>query len=167
MSEFRETPEFKRGRQGEQLVAAWLQSRGWWIIPSYDYNGGGEEKAPRLQGARKGLVIPDLDISKNRTRLWAEVKTKSAATFYRKLARDEHGIAMRLWEHYHEVQKITGCQVWIFIVEESTKTLLAESLDVLDLEMRESHSESMGAMIFWPRASFKEIANAEAFKVPA
>lgn len=155
--DFRDRPEFLRGRSGERAVADWLQDRGWWIVPSYDYSGEEDNKAPRLQGAACGLVIPDLDISKQGKRLWAEVKTKAAATFYRKLNRDEHGINRRLWRHYHQVQDITGTHVWIFVVEESTQMLLAEALDVLDQDMREYNGDKMGrgGMVFWPRASFR------------
>lgn len=157
MVDFKDRPEFLRGRSGERVVADWLQARGWWIVPSYDYSGEDDNKAPKLQGLDEGLVIPDLDIARHGKRMWAEVKTKAAATFYRKLQRDEHGINRRLWCHYHRVQEITGTHVWVFVVEETTQMLLAESLDILDRDKREYDGGKMGrgGMVFWPRSSFR------------
>jgi hypothetical protein len=46
---------FERGRRGEFLVAKLLQSRGWGVVPCYDYSGSDGKKAPRLMFERRAL----------------------------------------------------------------------------------------------------------------
>ena len=92
-----DTPEFLRGRNGEQLVAELVMRRGGFVIPSYDYSGS-DNKAPRMQGLRDSHILPDLDVSKRGTRVWIEVKTKAAASYTRITKRLEHGIHRRHWD---------------------------------------------------------------------
>jgi hypothetical protein len=152
---FRQSPEFLRGRDGEQKVAAWLQGRGWYIIPSYDYAGPDGEKAPKIQGAHEGIVLPDLGIAQAGRMRWAEVKAKGAPTFTLKTKTYDHGIGFRHWCHYLRVQKETGCHVWLFILEENSQQLLAESLDILgDGRVYDDNKMDPGGMVFWPRERF-------------
>lgn len=154
--DIRQTAKFRQGRTGERAVADWLQQRGWYVVPSYDYSGEDGTKAPRLQGARDGFVVPDLDVSKNGKRLWAEVKTKTAATYTLVMRRHEHGIPLRHYRAYQRVQRITGCDVWLFIVEQQAQTLLAGSIDRLDAHKRIYQGRRMdhGGMVFFPRDAF-------------
>ena len=49
------------GRSAEERVARVLQHRyGCHVVPAYDYSSG--DKAPKLQGAFRGYVVPDLDV---------------------------------------------------------------------------------------------------------
>lgn len=152
---FRLRPEFLRGREGEQRVAAWLQARGWYIIPAYDYGGPDGDFAPKLQGSHDGIVLPDLGMTRNGQLKWAEVKAKWAPTFTVKTQTVDHGIGYRSWRHYLRFQLETGCHVWLFILEESTQTLLAESLEQLG-EGRHYDGDEMdpGGMVFWQRDAF-------------
>lgn len=161
---FRETTEFQRGRTGERLVAELLRSRGWYVIPSYDYSGEDGDKPPRLQGLRAAFPVPDLDIAKDGQRRWAEVKTKAAASYTRITGRLEHGIPKRHYRAYKRVQEITGCEVWLFIYEEDTGEVLCAKLDDLDSVKREYDGSKMsrGGMVFYPRESFKVFAKLEA-----
>jgi len=153
---FRESEEWKKGCMGELLIADLLKRAGWYILPSYDYSGE-DEKAPRLQGALEDYVIPDLDISKNGERRWAEVKTKQSADWTRITQRLEHGIPLRHYHHYLEVQRITGCDVWLFVYEIETGDVLYAQLDELaeDLRLYEGNKMSRGGMAFFPRDAFK------------
>ena len=161
---FRETAEFQRGRTGERLVAELLQSRGWFVIPSYDYSGEDGDKPPRLQGLREAFPVPDLDIARDGQRRWAEVKTKAAATYTRLTGRLEHGIPKRHYWAYKRVQEITGCEVWLFIYEEQTGDVLCARLDDLESVKREYNGQKMsrGGMVFFPRSTFKVFANVKA-----
>lgn len=161
---FRETAEFQRGRAGERLVAELLQSRGWYVIPSYDYSGEDGDKPPRLQGLREAFPVPDLDIAKDGQRRWAEVKTKAAASYTRITGRLEHGIPKRHYRAYKRVQEITGCEVWLFIYEEETGEVLFAKLDDLEAVKREYDGPKMsrGGMVFYPRDAFNVFARIDA-----
>lgn len=163
---FRETAEFKRGRNGERLVADLLRRKGWYVIPSYDYSGEDGDKAPKLEGLRDRFPVPDLDVAKDGDRRWAEVKTKAAATYTRITGRYEHGIPKRHYDAYREVQRITGCEVWLFVYEEDTGEVLCGKLDELAKQRREYAGDKMsrGGMVFFPRDAFQlfaRVRNAE------
>jgi hypothetical protein len=158
----RDRPEFHRGRRGERLVADLLQRRGWHVIPSYDYAGEGGDKPPRLQGCDCAYPIPDLDVSRGGVRRWVEVKTKAEPTWTRVTGRLEHGVSLRLYESYRHVQAITGCPVWIVIVEERAGAILCAPLDGLEPVKRVYNGRKMGrgGMVFWPRKAFAEFPGA-------
>jgi hypothetical protein len=128
------------------------------VIPSYDYSGDDGNKAPRLQGKINSIVIPDLDISRGGARRWAEVKTKSAATYTRITRRLEHGIPLRHWKDYQRVQEITGCEVWLYIYEEDTGQVLRAKIDYLANHTRiyDGNGMSWGGMAFWARDIFEQ-----------
>src|SRR3989304_3029033 len=153
---FRETPEWVKGHNGENVIARLSRKRGWYVIPSYDYSGE-DNKAPRLQGFADNYVIPDLDIAKDGIRKWAEVKTKREATWTNVTRRFEHGIPMRHYQHYLRVQDITGCEVWLFIYEEKTGVVLYANLGDLGKVLRPYIGTKMnrGGMAFFPRDVFK------------
>lgn len=157
-----DTPEFARGRQGEIDVAAWLQARGWYVVPSYDYSGAEGNKPPRLQGRIAGYAIPDLDVSKDGQRIWVEVKSKREPTLHRMTGTLEHGISLRLWRHYQQVQSITGSQVWLFVLEELKRALFAQSLACLgEPRIYEGQKMGRGGMAFWPCDRFRFLADLE------
>ena len=145
------------GHAVEQQIAELLKERGWYVIPSYDYSGD-DDKAPRMQGSLACYVLPDLDVAKDGTRYWAEVKAKASATWTRKTQRYEHGIPRRHYLHYREVEEITGCRVFLFVYEEDTGAILVGALDELAEEKREYTGGKMsyGGMVFFPRDAFAQ-----------
>lgn len=153
---FRETPQFKLGAEGEQIVKKLLLENGWLIIPSYAYTGPGQDKAPRMEGMNTFFVIPDLDICKLGRRRWVEVKTKTEASWTHVTQKFEHGIPLRHYYHYLEVQRATGCPVWLFVYELAAKILLYSSLNALiyDVRIYDGPKMSRGGMAFFPRDSF-------------
>lgn len=155
---FRQTDEYKRGHKGELIVKRLLIDNGWLVIPSYAYTGEDDNKAPRLEGTNCFYVIPDLDICKAGTRRWIEVKTKTKADFTRITQRLEHGIPLKHYEHYLEVQRETGTPVWIFVYELNTKSILYASLNSLSYVIRKyiGWKMSNGGMAFFPRDSFTD-----------
>jgi hypothetical protein len=155
MTAIRERPEFQRGRQGEHVVAAWLKQRGCFVIPSYDYSGEDGDKAPLLQGLWEGYPVPDLDVARNGNRFWVEVKTKERPVEWRKTGELRHGIELRLLQHYRTVQTISGSPCWLFIYEESTRWLLAQTLGQLG---QPSIGTDRGTpMAYWARVCFREL----------
>lgn len=157
---FTERTEFKRGRGCEIVVSEFLQERGWYVIPSYDYAGLGHDKPPRLQGLRTAYPIPDLDTSRGGKRRWLEVKGKASARMYYKRGVYQHGI--HNYDHYLSVQKETGTQVWLAVVEYTdirtpdefgeAGLLLVQSLDGLGKPQRGNLLGKPAA--FWPRDAF-------------
>lgn len=152
---FKQSPLYKKGHVGEVIVAEELQRRGYYVLPSYDYSGE-DEKAPRLQGEKLCFVIPDLDTMKDGKRIWVEVKTKEEATFTRKTNRLEHGIPLKHYRHYQEVERISGCGVWLAVYEINTGDILIARLSELEKHVRlyEGEKMSYGGMAFFPRDSF-------------
>ena len=146
---------------GKLSMAQELKRRGWFVLPSYDYSGKDDDKAPRLQGLEVSYVIPDLDVCRHGRRAWVEVKTKGAATLTRTTGRREHGISQRHWRDYWHVQRATGCEVFLCIYEENTNLARMSSITRLQAQTgrmapRLYNGTKMGrhGMIFFPQQAF-------------
>jgi hypothetical protein len=152
---FKDTALFKMGHSWELKVAGFLKKRGNYVIPSYDYSGEENDKAPKLQGALSEYVIPDLDVSKDGERRWVEVKSKTGAVLHRNSGDYVHGIPKRHYQSYLKVSKITGCEIWIVICEENTGDVLVANLNSLPIHHEyDGPKMSKGGMIFFNRNSF-------------
>lgn len=159
MSSLHDREEFKRGRIGERIVALIMRSCGYFVIPSYDYGGSDGNKAPKMQGPKLALVIPDLDVVRGGKRHWVEVKTKGRADFTRMTAQLEHGIDLRHYEHYQRVEAESGCDVVVSVFEESTGDVLAATLRRISRVGRLSPRFNCGqGGYFWPRSVMTPIA---------
>jgi hypothetical protein len=154
----RNSREFARGRVIELAISHWLQSRGWFVIPSYDYAGDERNKPPRLKGLEKQYAIPDLDVAKSGRRLWVEVKTRARPTFnkYSRDQRLEHGFGRLMWLSYLQVRKITGTEVWVFVLEERDFCIIGNTLTKLgDPRLYLGDKMDPGGMAFFPRDRFR------------
>lgn len=143
------------GRRAEKAVGRWLMSRGWLILPVYDYSGLGERKAPKLVAAQAlaSLVVPDLLACRKGLMRWAEVKWKLRADWTRSTQRKETGISKRLWLQYFEVHEQSGLEVWIVFVHQSEGEVRGASLwDLVALTPRYYDGGKMGrgGMVFFP-----------------
>jgi len=154
MSRFDETAQYLKGLHAQEIVAELLTRAGCYVIKSYDYSGKDGNKAPRMFGAMQSYILPDLDVARNGKRWWAEVKYKDHPNLWRKTNTLEHGIDKRHYDHYLRVQSETGCHVWLFVFEESSQIVLAESLDRLG-EPRFGWQYGHGGMVNWPRDRFR------------
>lgn len=127
-----------RSRIYEIAVGAWLQAeRGYFILPSYDYSGLANDKAPRLECGRDKLVLPDLlAFHPARQPTWFEVKLKARADLYRKTNTLETGMATRHLQDYRRVKTLTRMQVWVFFVHELEEMVVTSEIDELPV----SHS---------------------------
>ena len=141
-------------------MSEYLQEKGWYVIPSYDYAGLDHDKPPRLQGLRSAFPIPDLDTCRDGDRRWVEVKGKASARMFWKRNVYQHGI--HNYDHYLEVQKQTGTPVWLAIVEYTdietadergeAGLLLVQTLERLG---EPQHGTLHGKRAsFWPRDAF-------------
>jgi len=131
---------------------------GCYVIPSDDYVGE-DEKAPRMKSAGRDLILPDLDVARVGKRQWWEIKTKTEATWTRITQRYEHGIPLRHYHDYLEVERVTGTPVMLGIYERKTGAMLWASLVELSAHplKREYTGSKMsnGGMVFWPVDAFR------------
>lgn len=116
------------GRAGERFVADQLQERDWFVLPAYDFTGAIDNKAPKLLGGSRNLVVPDILAFREGIGRWWEVKTYSHSVVFRSYNIEAHGIHFRHHQDYLAVEGATGHQVWIIICECSTKTTLFQRL---------------------------------------
>ena len=158
---WRDDATFQQGRNGEKIVARLLQQEGWGIVPSYDYSGETNDKAPRLQFLRSGLVIPDLDASHLAYgRIWVEVKTNSEASWYIIGQQYQHGIREKHWNDYIEVQRITRTPVWLYVYQLDNQTIYKQAIDILIQHphtrtgTHKRHGKNAGTYVYFNRDAF-------------
>ena len=161
---------YELGRRCEIALSKSLKQREWYIIPSYDYTGKDQAKAPRLEGRLKGFVVPDLDVSRAGRRFWIECKYKSRPNPWRMHGgRLYHGLDTRHVNDYLRVQEITGCRVRICILERAGRAVLVNWLDKIypnRMERPPTKIWRSGSVLF-PRDDFddKGVFDADAMTV--
>lgn len=129
------------GNVGEKFVQRMhFEPLDFGVVPSYAYTGEDGCKAPRLKFQRRQHAIPDLDVCRSGERFWAEIKTYWHAVANSNLTKKArrldpvapevlvHGIAGRLYRDYLQVEKDTGCPVYVVILEVETGWLLGALL---------------------------------------
>ncbi len=124
----------EEGRRIEQAIGRKLRAEGAHLIPTYDYSGIGDNKAPRLEAPpdSPGLVIPDLLVWLRGKQFWLEVKSKARADRYNKGGGIlETGFSTRLWHQYIEVQRVTGIPVRVVFVHIEEAEVRGANLDFL------------------------------------
>ena len=148
-------------RVWEQLIAEWTRSHGYSILPTYDFSGKGDDKAPKLlaPSGEQSLVMPDLQCFKAGRGAWIECKYKSSASRYNRGGYDTTGIPLRLYSHYIEVERVTQMPVTVAFIHESEDEVRAARLaDLSETGALYSHKDlsgkmSRGGMIFWRYAA--------------
>lgn len=157
---FYRTPEWKLGDEGQRLVAELLRRKGYWVVPSYDFSGTDGDKAPKMIGPGPSLVLPDLDVARDGMRMWVEVKTKrNGPTLHNNTNTWEHGFSRRHFDHYRQVQVITGNRVFVIFYEANTGRMVGHWLSRLAKLKRDSMSRRMGAMVFFPLSELMEVGD--------
>lgn len=105
------------GRRWEVAVAAWLKSRGWFLMP--DYASLNTDGAPKMAGAQGTMVLPDLLGADHGAMKWVEVKYRTRVVHFRRLDQMVTGkIEERLWNEYLQVEAKTGIPVWLVFVQQ-------------------------------------------------
>jgi len=153
----------EHARRVEQDVAAWLMRRNWLVLPVYDYSGQQDDKAPKLQAARRrdSLVAPDLLAARGGAHLWFEVKWKAAATLHRKTDTLETGLNLRHWRDYVAIKRESGADVWIVFVHEAEAEIRAAEVSQLARSARIYDGAKMGrgGMVFFPYRQIKRLCS--------
>ena len=158
---FNDRPETKQGFIGESLIARWLNSRGWNVLPAYQVESD-EGKGPRLYLANfQQRITPDMLVFKDMEFRWIEAKTKSAFTWYRKTGTWQTGINRRHWRDYQAVRIETGLEIWILFLHQpgsaakDTPTGMVSpsglyGREILDLQKSVDHeSDICGSKVYW------------------
>jgi hypothetical protein len=140
-------------RKYEEALSTWLQRQyGYYVLPTYDYSGLGDSKAPKLYKCESGLVIPDLFACRGGSSLWMECKWKTRADWHRKTQRLATGISKRHFEHYIKVEEVSGVKVYIaFLHVEEDEIRIAPLSKLKDSINHEYDGKKMGraGMVFW------------------
>lgn len=146
-------------RKTEKLIAAWFMSRGWFILPVYDYSEQ-DKKAPKLTAfdVVNSLVTPDLLIARDGDLKWVEIKRKTEAVFYRKAKQWRTGIAKRLWRDYQDVEKLSGQEVWLVFIHEDRDEVVGAHIAKLTPIDQEHNLSGYSNMVYFWLEEFKLIA---------
>jgi len=122
---FEDLPQAVYGHEREDRAARWLLQRGAFVVPTRDLVAAG--RGPRMFGGgrgERGLVLPDFDCCRGGSRWWTEVKGKAVPWFPLKDGRFVHGIDQPHFEDYCEVRRISGSEVYVFLIEQCTGRVL-------------------------------------------
>lgn len=158
-----------RGRAGEEMVFNWLKTRGWGVVPSYDYSGAGGDKAPKLVFAKRRYAIPDGDVCRGGSRAWIEIKTYRHAPMNRRLGARVHGAKARLIADYRRVEEETATPVYLAVLEVRSGELLIARLATLEMFPCQCSSCTRGnpggcrapqkRLLYWLRSDMKIAAH--------
>jgi hypothetical protein len=145
---FRDNPQFQRGEEFERALSLYLQTRGWGVLPVYDYSGD-DNKAPKMHRVDGGMVLPDLFTARAGKTFWCEAKRKTRADFTHITQRLETGIPLRLYREYQRVKAESGIDVWLFFGHERENEVRCTELDALKPRIYAGPKMSNGGMAFW------------------
>jgi hypothetical protein len=96
------------GQEGEHEVAEFLLKRGVKIMPLYQFT---PDHAPFIFSDTQKIISPDL-FCFSKCVFMVEVKTKNQWIKYKGVV--ETGINKRHFDHYTEVEKMTGLEIFLF-----------------------------------------------------
>lgn len=105
------------GEAGENLIARWMRSRGFAVLPIYEkiIDDG---KGPRLYLPDNVVIAPDFFVFRGQTCLWIEAKHKTAFTWHRITRRFVTGIDLHHYDHYCLVDEATPWPVWLLFLHD-------------------------------------------------
>jgi hypothetical protein len=141
-------------RKWEVALATFIRARGWHVLPTYDFSGKGDDKAPKLlaPAGQRDLVMPDLQCFRNGEVRWIECKWKARADFNIKRGYYVTGISLRLADHYERVNQMTGADVFLlFLHEHEGEVRGGKMRDLATAWSHDYQGEKMGrsGMRFW------------------
>jgi hypothetical protein len=156
-----DTPEYKRGRNGEILMHAFAIEHG---CTAFDIGGTAHGSAPLLNSRHRNSIAPDALHIRNHP-LWAEYKTKTNAFDWGGGSRDQegrrmppclaHGIEARAYHDYKIANEQLPLVLWFLTL--NTGMLHVGSLD----ELAEPFPSIDPAypIVNWPISRMKRIAS--------
>lgn len=151
---FRSTEEWHKGERAEDVIKGVLRRDGFYVYALSDISERGNPGAPGARNDNDFITLPDLDISGNGWRGFAEVKGKSEPTFTRKTGQYDHGIPLSSYRMYRKIKEETGSPVFLFIYEFKSGAILFSEIDDLKVRIYDKDKMSKGGMAFFSRSSF-------------
>lgn len=153
------------GEFGETIWSNVLACSGWHYVSLTKICEGG---APLARGSSGKLILPDFDAYSDGRNVFVEAKAKTRSVVFRKLSSERHGIDHKNYLHYQEIQRVSGRQCYIAVVElqrESTEdyslfwsgSLLFQKLDALGMPVSEHMEEKR--KVYWERGRFADLAS--------
>lgn len=152
------------GRIGEGIIAKWLHSKGYNVLPVYDKELG-SGKGPAVYAIKGPLTAPDIFAFRSRgdggqrQAFWCEAKTKSAFAYHRNSRSWHTGIDKRLFLDYLRVQETSPWPVWLMFLhldgqaKDSTKTpdtgLFGAWITTLRDNIHQEWNDGRRAMVYW------------------
>ncbi len=121
---FREQLAF--GKEGEHEIANYLISKGYAILPLYQFD---DDIAPKIFHISGNITAPDLFVSGNKKALFVEVKTKNRWVTYVKIK--ETGIDEKLYYDYKKVHINTGLPLFIIFNHKEIEPIGYFYIDIL------------------------------------
>ena len=158
----------EEGKKGESLIANWLKTKGFNLLPVYEIEKG-QYKGPSFYTAtNEEIIAPDLLGFKGQKTIWFEAKHKDAFTWYRKKGVWNTGIDKRHFNEYKKLLEIISFPIWLLFLHkggkaidspESPSGLYGNSLDVLkDKVCHYSDNWGLSGMVYWDIKNLKKFA---------
>lgn len=163
------------GQLAEGQIEAWLRNvKRYYILPAYE--GGRDNKGPRLFGPTEPLITPDMLAIRGKDTKWIEAKHKTFWSWYRKGRYWTTGIDMKYYNEYKKVARSTPFPVWLLFLHsrsDSKEGVCPTGLfagEIMELSKVESHrfgAYGKGGMVYWQREKLLQIASLEAVQKAA
>lgn len=159
MSGYRDTYEYKTGTVAELKIASKLRNGGVHI----SIVRHGTSVAPLLYGWGGDLVLPDMQgfwphqVGQVRGNAWVESKLKSTCGVMECMDNlRTTGIDLHHWQHYDQVQQVTGYPVvLVFVQREQDGVFIAD----LDTHRVPAVGNAKGKMVFWALDSLQRVCS--------
>lgn len=157
------------GRVGESIIAQWLVSRGFSVLPVYEIELQ-TGKGPRLYSPHKNIIATDMLAFRGEKVLWIEAKHKTAFAWHRISQQWTTGIDLTHYLDYCEIDDYSPFRVWLLFLHKggqakdsppnSPSGLFGNSLAYL--RTHESHrwaNYGHGGMVYWSIDNLKLLAD--------
>lgn len=159
------------GKAGESLIALWLRSRGFCVLPVYE-KVIDEGKGPQLFIADGSLIAPDLLAFNGPKVYWVEAKHKTAFTWHRLTHRWVTGIDIRHYADYCRVAEKTPWPVWLLFLHDGGQAKDSPPNspaglfggDLCYLQEHENHRHTnwgRSGMVYWAHETLRLVATLE------
>lgn len=142
-----------------------LASSGWHYVSLTKICEGG---APLARGKESRLILPDFDAYGDGRNVFVESKVKTQSIVYRLKKQERHGINERNYLHYMEVQRVSGRDCCIGIVELQREDIGSGALSwsgsllferLCDLLDPRSEFPEHPQKVYWNRKQFRDLAS--------